>query len=303
MEALKKRLPPANSLVVFEAVARHTSFTRAARELGVTQAAVSRQVQLLEDHLGVKLFARLHRSVRLTGEGESLHEAVSIGLGHIARAAEELRRVQDMADVTVSCSVTFASYWLMSRIATFRAEFRDVDIRMLASARVRDLAVSGIDLAVRYGRGTWPGVATDYLFGDEVLAVCAPAYAERHGPFDTLQSLADATLLHLAKFDRNWVTWEAWLAAFGMDVPATARSQYFDNYMVLINAAVRGAGIALCGGRLAEDFIERGELVRATERTLESEFSFYLLYPDSRPLSVHAGRFRDWLLEEARGAD
>lgn len=113
----RDRLPPANSLVVFEAVGRHASFTRAARELGVTQAAVSRQIHILEAFLGVKVFARLHRGVQLTPEGEGIYQAVSIGLGHIARATEDARKSQDSADITISCSVTFASYWLMAPIS------------------------------------------------------------------------------------------------------------------------------------------------------------------------------------------
>ncbi len=302
MSNLRDRLPPANSLLVFEAAARHLSFTRAAQELGVTQAAVSRQIHILEDFLGAKLFARLHRRVELSEQGHVFHNAVSVGLGHIARATEDIRSDSDAADITISCSVTFASYWLMARIAKFRAEFSDVDIRMVASARVRDLAATGIDLAVRYGRGAWPNVTADFMFGDIVLPVCSPGYVEAHGPFDAPSQLGSATLLHLSQFDRNWVTWERWFEAFDTRMPADSRHLYFDNYMVLIHAAVRGEGLALCGGRLAEDFIQREELMRPMQQTLQSDYSFFLLYPSDRPLRMHARRFRDWLLEEARGA-
>lgn len=302
MPTLRDRLPPANALVVFEAVARHESFTRAAKELEVTQAAVSRQIHILEENLGVQLFSRLHRRVQLTGPGRELQEAVTIGLGHIARVAEDVRGFGETGDITISCSVTFASYWLMSRIAKFRAEFSDVDIRMVASASVRDLAATGIDLAVRYGRGTWPNVTAKHLFGDTIIPVAAPQYVEAHGPFDTQASLETATYLHLSKFDRNWVTWEHWFEKFGATMPRSAHHLYFDNYTVLMHAAVRGEGLALCGGRLAEDFILRGELLQTTANTLDSEYSFYLLYPDSQPLRPHAKSFRDWLLNEAHGA-
>ena len=117
MKRLRDRLPPANSMVVFEAVARHLSFTRAAKELQVSQAAVSRQVKLMEDYVGVTLFNRLHRAIELTPQGVEFNTAVSIGLEHIAHAVDEIRREEEGADVTISCSVAFASYWLMTRIA------------------------------------------------------------------------------------------------------------------------------------------------------------------------------------------
>jgi LysR family glycine cleavage system transcriptional activator len=283
-------------LVVFECAARLLSFTRAAEELRVTQAAVSRQMQLLEAHLGVRLFERRHRAIELTPQGQHFQQAVSIGLAHVASAADELRRELDTADVTVSSSVTFASYWLMSRIAKFRAQFPEVDVRLVASAKARDLATTGIDLAIRYGRGEWPGAVADKMFENEIFPVCAPSYLGERAPFERLSELGQATLLHLTQYDRNWVTWETWFKEFELGL-------FFDNYMILLHAAVRGEGVALCGGRLAEDLIARGELVRSTDASLHSEFSFYLLHPSGRPLRSDAARFRDWLLSEAEGED
>jgi LysR family transcriptional regulator, glycine cleavage system transcriptional activator len=301
MQGFRTRLPPANSLIAFEAAARHASFTRAAAEFGVTQAAISRQILIIENHLGVALFQRMHRAIALTPAGEQLFQAVTIGLGHIASTVDDLRRERDSADVTVSCSVTFASYWLMARIAKFRAQYPDVDIRLMASAKVRDLATTGIDLGIRYGRGSWPGVTAQHLFGNEIFPVCAPAYLDRGHGIAKISDLQDATLLHLTQFDRNWTTWETWFEEFGMTPPTLARGLSFDNYMILLHAAVRGEGVALCGGRLAEDLIARGELVRPINAALRSEFSFYLISPGERPLRPDAALFRDWLVDEARG--
>lgn len=303
MQDFRRKLPPANSLVAFEAAARHSSFTRAAEEFGLTQAAISRHVQILEDHLGLSLFHRRHRAVSLTAAGERLFRAVSIGLGHIAGAVEELVQERDAADVTVSCSVTFASYWLMARIAKFRAQYPDIDIRLMASAKARDLGASGIDLAIRYGRGEWSGVTAEWLFGNDVFPVCAPSYLESGRRIDKLSDLQEATLLHLTQFDRNWTTWDAWFAEFGMTPPTLSRGLSFDNYMILLHAAVRGEGVALCGGRLAEDLIARGELVRPLNAALRSEASFYLISASDRRLSPEAALFREWLLEEAKGPE
>ncbi len=299
MEGLRSKLPPANSLVVFEAAARHLNFTAAARELRVTQAAVSRQIRVLEDHLGVAVFRRQPRGLELTLAGERLHQAVTMGLEHIAHAAADIRRVRRPGELTVSTSVTFANYWLMSRIAKFRAAHPEVELRLVASAPVRDLAVAGIDLAVRYGSGNWPGVEAIHLLDNEVFPVCAPSYLAGRPPLREPADLLDETLLHLVEYDRNWVTWEAWLRALGVEGAPRGRGYQFDNYLVLTQAVLDGQGIALGGGRLAEDFLARGALVRPIDATLRSDRAFYLLVPTDVPLTRAGRLFRDWIREEA----
>lgn len=302
MATLRSKLPPANSLVVFEAAARCLNFTRAASELSVTQAAVSRQINTLEDHLGTPLFRRLHRGLRLTREGQRLQKAVTMGLEHIANTAVDIRRMRGEAEVTVSTSVSFASYWLMSRVAKFRAAHQDVELRLVASAPVSDLAVAGIDLAVRYGTGRWPGVEAIHLLDNEIFPVCAPDYLAGRRALNNPADLVNETLLHLAEFDHNWVTWEVWLRALGVEEAPEKRGLEFDNYLVLIQAALDGQGVALGGGRLADDFLARGALVRPIEATLRSDRAFYLLTPAGAPLSPPAALFRDWILYEAQAA-
>ena len=297
--ALHKTLPPTNSLVVFEAAARHMNFTRAARELEVTQSAVSRQIQLLEDHLGIALFQRQSRGLVLTREGERLHRAVAMGLEHIANVAADLRRNRGPGELTVATSVTFASYWLMARIAKFRAAHPEIELRLYASAPVYDLPAEGIDIAVRYGAGEWPGVEATRLFGDEIWPVCSPRYLEGRKAPETCADLLDETLLNLEKFDRNWVTWEMFLSAHGITDEPRHRGFTYDNYMVLIQSALRGEGIALCGRRLAEDFLAQGDLVRPIADTLKSDRGFYLIRPREKQMSHTARQFHDWLLDEA----
>jgi LysR family glycine cleavage system transcriptional activator len=267
----------------------------------VTQAAVSRQIRLLEDHLGVALFHRLHRSLELTQEGQRLQKAVSMGLEHIANTASDIRRARKQGDVTVSTSVTFASYWLMSRIAKFRAAHPEVELRLVASGPVADLTVAGIDVAVRYGRGRWPGVEVVHLLDNEIFPVCAPSYLNGRPAPRAPRDLLGETLLHLIEYDRNWVTWEAWLRAFGVEQDPAKRGLQFDNYLVLIQAAMDGQGIALGGGRLADDFVARGLLQRPLEATLRSEQAFYLLRPADTEPSEAAALFWDWILAEAKG--
>lgn len=303
MASLRTKLPPANSLVAFEAAARHLNFTRAAKELLVTQAAVSRHIKILEDHLGLPLFLRLPRSLQLTPQGRRLQAAVTMGLGHIANTAADLRRASGDEDVTVSTSVTFASYWLMARIAKFRVAYPELEIRLVASAPVADLVVAGIDLAVRYGAGKWPDVETIHLMNNEVFPVCAPSYLEGRAPLRTPDDLLNETLLHLVKHDLNWVSWDKWLKSIGVEGKPTRRGHEFDNYLILVQAALDGQGIALGGGRLADDFLARGSLVRPIDATLSSERGFYLLIPKDLPLSKSARLFRDWILNEAKGSE
>ncbi|MEQ8355625.1 MAG: transcriptional regulator GcvA [Kiloniellaceae bacterium] len=300
MASLRRKLPPANALVTFEAAARHLNFTRAAAELLVTQAAVSRQVHLLEDNLGVLLFERRGRGLSLTAAGRRLHEAVTMGLSHIANTAADLRRIRREGELTVSTSVTFANYWLMSRVAKFRAAHPEVQLRLVASAPVRDLTASGIDLAVRYGRGKWTGAEALHLLDNQVFPVCAPSYMAQRRPLQSVTDLLEETLLHLVEFDSNWVSWEAWLAALGVRAPMRGPSLEFDNYLVLTQAVLDGQGIALGGGRLAEDFLDRGLLIRPIEAMLRSEQSFFLLVPRDQPLTEQAAAFRDWILVEAK---
>ena len=298
----KDRLPPANSLIVFEAVARHQSFTKAATELMVTQAAVSRQIRVAEDALGVKLFNRQHRKIELTQRGMSLFNSISMGFEHIARACDEMRVDKSSADITISSSVTFASSWLMSRIARFRAEFPNIDISLVVSAKVHDLGTTGLDFAIRYGRGTWPNARADFMFSNDIFPVCSPDYYKEHGPMDEASDLYNTTLLKLSRFDRNWIRWNNWFEAFGLEDRADTKTLRYDNYLLLMQAAIRGEGVALSGRRLAEDMIQNNELVRPIDASLQSEFAFYLLRPMLDNMPPTKTLFREWILAEASTA-
>ena len=299
MAQLRRQLPPVNSLVVLEAAGRLLNFTRAGEELGLTQSAVSRQIQLLEQHLGATMFQRQGRNLQLTRDGARLHRAVTMGLGHIADTAVDIRRHRGTGELTVATSVTFASYWLMARLAEFRSQNPDIELRLVASTKLHDLVAAGVDIAIRYGSGEWEGLEAIRIFDNEIWPVCAPSYFAGRAKLERVDQLLDETLLHLGQFDRNWVTWQAFLSAQGVKGSPRKRGLEFDNYLVLLQAAVRGEGIALCGGRLAEDFIARGDLVRPIETSLRSDRAFYILYPQNIPLSATARKFRDWLVKAA----
>ena len=299
MASLREMLPPANSLVSFEAAARHLNFTHAAKELSVTQAAVSRQIKILEEHLGTHVFERLSCGLRLTSQGARLHQAVTMGYAHIANTVVEIGRTKHSDGLTVSTSVPFANYWLMSRITKFRAAHPDIAVRLVASAPIHDLAMAGIDVAVRYGRGNWTGVNAVHLLDNEVFPICAPSYMSDRPLFKEPAELLSETLLHLIELDRNWVTWDTWLPVLGVRDKPLNRGLEFDSYLILTQALLDGQGIALGGGQLAGDFLAHGALIRPIDATLISEQAFYLLTPKEIPISSQTDLFNKWMLSEA----
>ena len=298
MPRLRTTLPPLTSLIAFEAAGRTLNFTHAGTELNVSQAAVSKQIQNLEKYCGLSLFNREHRGLKLTNEGIRLHESVTMGLQHIANTANELSTGSKEADITISCSVTFASFWLLARIADYRKDSPQTDIKLLATAKMRDFTARGIDFAVRYGKGNWDNVVADQLFKNYVFPVCSPAYIKKNGKIQSIEELAKGTLLHLTQIDRNWVSWETWFDSFSNTPSKFSHDLQFDNYTILINAALRGDGLALCSSILAEDFLSRGDLIRPLPARLLSEYSFYLLRPKEYLLSSAAKDFHSWLLKK-----
>lgn len=299
MRSLRKRLPPLGTLLAFEAAARHLSFTLAAGELGVSQAAVSRQIRSLEDHLETPLFRRLHREVRLTLEGERLQAAVTMSLGHIAETTDTLRRQSGPGAVSVCTTIAFSAFWLMPRIERFREVRPDIELKLIAAEHLVDLAAEGIDLGVRYGDGLWPDVTAELLFRDEVFPICSPAYLEAHPGIDSPADLVTNRLLHQDVTDPSWLSWEAWLSQHGVALPRSLPGPSFNNYVIVLQAAQAGQGIALGWGRFVEPLLESGTLVPVLPTRLRTKHAFHLVSPRRDTPNAEALAFRDWLLAEA----
>ena len=185
MRRLYERVHSPTALLAFEAAARHLSFTRAAAELNVSQPAISTAVRKVETALGVALFTRRNRAIALTEAGERFYADVSFGLNHILKSADSLF-VQGQPDhVTIACSMAFAHYWLVPRLAGFREDNPDIELRMETSYRDSDLVREGVSLGIRRGNGNWPGYATRFLFGETISPVCSPAFLETKGPISS----------------------------------------------------------------------------------------------------------------------
>jgi DNA-binding transcriptional LysR family regulator len=300
MNSLRTRLPPTNALVAFDAVARHLSFTQAARELGVSQAAASRQVRLLEDHLGVALFSRAKKRVRLTSAGQQLHQAVAMGLGHIASTAEALRRDRTSRALTVATSLAFSAFWLMPRLPAFHAAYPALELRLSTSDAEADWYADDVDVAVVFGPNALGGWISEALFGDEVIAVCRPDYFGARGLPEAVSALREETLLQIDSPYHSWITWPDWLARNGASLDRPPRGPRFNNYSIAVQAALDGQGLALGWRRLIAPLLREGRLAQVTAGRVRPPDAYVLLIQERGSQDRRVGAFRDWILGEAR---
>lgn len=296
----KKRLPPLQALVFFEAAARHQNFTAAAQELGATQPAVSQRVAWLEEDLGVALFKRQHRGVALTAEGLRLFEAVREGLDVIGDAAVELRASRSHPVLTVATDFGFAAYWLMPRLNALRELAPELDVRIMTSQNGFDLRKEPVDVAITFGAGQWPGCEAALLFPEVVRPVCSPVFAERHGLNGGVEQLMKLPLLHLERPEAaRWLSWPDWFALHGLPISHGHHDVTFNNYPLVIQAALAGQGVALGWTPLVDDLLEAGQLV-ALNPPDRSECGYFLVLPKTARLTGVLAVFRRWLLTEVK---
>ena len=299
MQSLKRLLPSASALVVFEAAGRHENFSRAAEELSMTQAAVSYAVRTLEGQLGVPLFHRSHRAVALTETGARFHADVSAGLARIQKSAEQIRAKGREANVTLSASTAFASMWMLPRIPKLRQDLPDIDLRIQTSVRDLELDEEGIPLGIRGGDpAAWPDYHAALLAPEVVNAVASPAFIESHGMPETIETLAQLRLIHLEEPVRAACDWKEWFEGAGHEYRPQSRPLTINDYVLVIQAALAGEGVALGWQHLIERQMASGALVPVSDHVFETGMAFYVVWPRSRELSTPAKKVRDWLVEQ-----
>jgi DNA-binding transcriptional LysR family regulator len=301
MNEILRRLPSLDPLKGFDAAARHLSFTRAAAELHLTQSAVSRQIQTLEDQLGVKLFRRETRRLVLTPEGEVLRRAVAETFERLADVCAGLRAAQRRPRVTITAAVGIASLWLVPRLAAFQAVEPDLDVLISADNRVIDLEREGIDLALRYDDPATVPAEALHLFDEVVFPVAAPSVAAGFGVPLRAEDLAGATLLDFENDSRAvWQSWEPWLHGFNLAHVRPKAVLQFNQYDQLIRAAEDGRGIALGRGPLVARLLAEGRLVAlaATRERIAARAYYLVRGPGAGRPEVE--RFAAWLRDEAR---
>lgn len=294
------RLPPLEPLKGFVAAARHLSFTKAGEELHLSQSAISRQVQTLEEQLGVALFQRSTRALHLTPEGERLFRTASELLARLGSVVEDITASRRRPRVTVSASIGVAALWLVPRLSGFQARYPDIGIRVSADNRPVDLEAEEVDVALRYSTPEAAPAGSLKLFDEALAPVVAPALAAilPDGPRLSAANLPHLTLLSFEDGrDYPWLRWESWQSWLGGPLNPAQGLLQFNHYDQCIYAALAGQGVALGRLPLIRDHLEAGRLVPlAPPQPTPGQRAYYLLRnPSARRPEVEA--FADWLIQ------
>ena len=290
-----RRLPPLNALRAFEAAARHLSFTRAAGELHVTQAAVSHQIRALEERLGRKLFRRVGRNLFLTDTAQVYLADIRSAFDRIDEATRRLEAKDRGGVLNAPVLPSFAALWLLPRLGRFRAAHPEIDLRLSSDAEMVDFARSDFDVGIRTGKGKWPGLRAHLILAERLVVVCSPALmksAKLRSPRD----LARMTLLH----DEPRERWAVWFRRLEIDGIDPWRGPGFSHSNMVIQAAIAGQGVAVVGETLATDELKAGRLVRPFPETLPTDYSYYLVYLEAAAERPKIAAFREWILAEAQ---
>lgn len=300
MQELRKLIHSPHHLFVFEVCARLLSFTKSAKELGVSQPAVSLAMRQLEASIGHKLFHRNHRHISLTAEGEQLYTEVSIGLGRILKTAMEINRKSPPALVTLSVSTAFANYWIMPRLSRLHNDHPTIDLRLQVVDKDSDLENENVSLGIRRGKGGWKGYQSTPLAGEAIIPVASRAYVDQYGRPDSIEALSKHQFIHLEEPFRPRPKWRDWFAAFDIDYVDNGEGLRLNDYALVIQAAMAGEGIALGWRHIVDSLIENGLLVAVIPECWQSGEEFHLIWSSSTTLSGYAEQVRDWIINEAR---
>lgn len=297
--ALPRRyIPSVSLLAAFEAVCRTGSTAAAARELALSQGAVSRLVQNLEGQLGVQLFRRESRRLVPTEPAQAYARDVRKALDLIARASLGLRANPGGGVLSLAILPTFGTRWLAPRLGAFLAAHPGITLNLGTRLRPFDFDTETFDAAIHFGTRLWPGAEHLPLFEERIVATCAPGFAAEH-PMNLPEDLTHLPLLQLESRPNAWA---AWFAHHGL-TPPPAQGMMFDQFAPMMQAAVHGVGIALLPVFLANAELDEGRLVRTPGRVVSGVGTYYLVWPEAAPVSPPLAAFRDWLAAEAQASE
>jgi LysR family glycine cleavage system transcriptional activator len=288
------KLPPLQAIRAFEAAARHASFTKAADELGMTQAAVSYQIKVLEERIGTPLFLRKPRQVALTETGQRLAPAITEAFALIGDAYAAARGGADGL-LCISTVQTFASNWLARHLGSFQIAHPALAVRLDTSSHLVDFAREAVDVGIRSGGGNWPGLATHLLFRADFTPMLSPKLADSIGAVKT-----PADLLRLPILDPEDAWWKAWFVAAGLPPDELARrtGSSMGSQASLGSAAMAGHGVAILTRALFAAELGDGRLIRPFDISGDDGHAYFLVYPESRRNVPKIKAFREWILDE-----
>ncbi|SLN42643.1 Glycine cleavage system transcriptional activator [Roseovarius albus] len=296
MRTQRKSLPPLDYFLAFEVTGRTGSFAAAARELNISESAVSRKVKLLEEYYQANLFVRGHRSITITSEGADLLQSSARALNILRDASQDLMARHEANPVSLAATNSVASLWLMPRLNRFSQEHPDVKIGLFSSDDDEECLAETNDLIILRGSGDWPGFEAELLFGETIFPVCSPQYLEQHGSAATAESIAQLDLIEVSNLHTEWMNWAMWLQRKDIPREDFSRTTQFNTYPLAIQAALDGLGIALGWKHLVDHLIEQGRLVRPLgNMSVRTRGGYYLLVPQHKVSFPERETVRDWL--------
>jgi len=295
---MKRSLLPLNALRAFDAAARHMSFKLAADDLSVTPAAISQQIRSLEDFLGVDLFRRTNRSLVLTEAAQLSLLPLKEGFERLEEAVDIIAGSKSSTVLKVSVSPSFASKWLVPRLASYYERRPDAIVKISATMQVTDFKAEDTDVAIRYGRGNYEGLLSEELLRETLFPVCAPGLFD--GEAATPCAVLKHTLIHddSSIEDESAPNWTMWLKAAGVTAPDGMPAVHFNNNALAIEAAVAGRGVALARSAIAEEDIKAGRLIKPFGEAVPVNFAHHIVYPKEKLKNERVQDFIEWLREE-----
>lgn len=286
-------IPPLNPLRTFEAAARLSSLTQAAEELNVSQVAVSRQVKVLEEYLGVVLFKRLHRGIELTDEGRQLYEGVTRAFVEIGNAARRVSRRGRRDILAIQSYTTFSQRWLIPRLTQFHEAFPRIEVRLSSSTAPVDFETQNLDAAIRAGKGNWPDLHSEKLVDVELIPICSPAFQEAH-KLTSPDDLSRVRLLHSMARPTDWA---AWLKRVGSTVDPSPGIR-FESSALAYEAASLDIGVAIATKVFVKRHLQAGSFVAPFDMTCYSGEGYYLTWPKNVTPSLPLQKFLSWMREQ-----
>ena len=292
-----RQLPPLKALLAFDAGARLGSFTKAAKELHVTQTAISHQIRLLEDYYEQKLFDRTSRDLVLTDSGVRLRSVTTELFDRLDQISKELkpRDESEQGPLRITLPPSLGSFWLAPRLGQFWAE-HSIDLHLIPAREILDFQLHKIDLGIRCGTGEWPGMEAEFLMPMDIVPVCSPDLLKQRPGLDETKDLSNYTLLHEINYDQ----WGEWLAARGLDNVDSSKGIVCQDSNMLYNLALNGQGIALVTLQVISEELASGRLICLFSELDQSTSGYYLVHRKDVRLSPRAQIYRQFVLQQAK---
>ncbi len=292
-------LPPADTLIAFECAARHSSFTRAAEELHLTQGAVSKQIRHLEDRLGVELFRRVRQRIVLTDAGRLYLHDIRGALEQMTAATRQVMSFAGSADVlNLAVLPTFGTRWLAPRLARFTEHYPEAGLNLSVRLQPFDFNEEPFDGAIHHGDPVWAGAITERLFDEEIIPVASRAFREKH----KIREPADLVRVPRLQLSTRPMAWRQWFDQAGVETDAAFQGARFEQFVMISEAAIHHAGAALIPRFFVEDELASGRLVRLFDIAPDRRTAYYFVYPEGRTLRPVVAAFRSWLVDAAKNA-